>query len=130
MSDYQELPIATHLVTVSTTWRGRGRVLQEGILRRGIYLRLTELMCIIGEDGSVVSQEMSIGGARFFLRLMNRQNHGNFSPRLGSGSKRKDKDLINFDPDAVAKAEQLLAGAKEIYPVARRGLRLPAGIDC
>jgi PhnB protein len=86
-----------------------------------------ELMCITGEDGSIVA-ELSIGGARFFLADESRE-HGNFSPEsLGGISIRMG--LLVADPDAVAKSA-VAAGAKEVYPVADQdyGYRLGLVID-
>jgi PhnB protein len=86
-----------------------------------------KLMCITGEDGSVVA-ELSIGGAHFFLADESPE-HGNFSPdRLGGISVRMG--LLVADPDAVAKSA-VAAGAKEVYPVADQdyGYRLGLVID-
>lgn len=86
-----------------------------------------ELMCVTGEDGSIVA-ELSIGGARFFLADESPE-HGNFSPEsLGGISVRMG--LLVADPDAMAKSA-VAAGAKEVYPVADQhyGYRLGLVID-
>src|ERR1700744_2957047 len=73
-----------------------------------------ELMCVTGEDGSIVA-ELSVNGARFFLADASPE-HGNFSPvTLGGISVRIG--LLCADPDAMA-AQAIAAGAIEVYPVA------------
>jgi len=87
----------------------------------------TELMCVTGDDGSVVA-ELSIDGARFFVADESPE-HGNFSPEsLGGICVRIG--LMVADPDAVAK-NAVAAGAKEVYPVADQhyGYRLGLVID-
>jgi PhnB protein len=86
-----------------------------------------ELMCITGDDGSVVA-ELSIGGARFFLADASPE-HGNFSPHdLGGISVRMG--LLCADPDGMAQ-RAIAAGATEIYPVADQdyGYRLGHIVD-
>ncbi|HJP63966.1 MAG TPA: VOC family protein [Mucilaginibacter sp.] len=86
-----------------------------------------ELMCITGDDGSVVA-ELSIAGARFFLADESPE-HGNFSPESLGGICVRIGLLVE-DPDAVAK-KAVEAGAKEVYPVADQdyGYRLGLVID-
>lgn len=73
-----------------------------------------ELMCITGDDGSVVA-ELSIGGARFFLADESSE-HGNYSPESLGGICIRIGLLVE-DPDAVANSA-ITAGAEEVYPVA------------
>jgi PhnB protein len=86
-----------------------------------------ELMCITGDDGSVVA-ELSIDGARFFLADESPE-HGNFSPESLGGICIRIGLLVE-DPDAVAK-KAIGAGAREVYPVADQdyGYRLGLVID-
>ncbi|MEP7319531.1 MAG: VOC family protein [Panacibacter sp.] len=73
-----------------------------------------ELMCITGEDGSVVA-ELAVDGARFFIADESPE-HGNFSPETLGGISIRIALFVS-NPDAVA-ANAMAAGASEIYPVA------------
>ena len=75
-----------------------------------------ELMYNTSADGKAVA-ELAIGDARFVVADESTE-HKNFSPEtLGGTPVRIGSQVEN--PDAVAK-QAVLAGAKEIYPVANQ----------
>jgi PhnB protein len=86
-----------------------------------------ELMRVSSPEGAVVA-ELSVDGANFFLADESPEN-GNFSPEtIGGNSVRMELSVP--DPDGVF-AKALIAGAKEIYPVADQdyGYRLGRLVD-